>query len=175
MKKDNSKKYAKALFQLADETKQIEIIKDSFREIKFLYSEDVVRFLVNPFVDKEEKINLVKDNFPDLPEIILNLMYMLIDRNKMYLLSEIEEKYNDAFLLSRNIIKAKIISTDKLEKTSIEKIKKAINRITNKDILVDEEIDKSLIGGLLIKVGDFVIDGSIRGRVGILSREIARK
>jgi len=162
MKKDNShaKKYAKALFQSAVETNQIEKVRDTLKSLKPFYEKDIIKFFSDPLVDEAVKKNLVK------------MLFMLIDENAIEYLSDIEKEYNIKVSQSRNILSAKVVTVNKLEPIFIEKIKKTLKQITNKEVTIEEEIDKSLIGGLIIKIRDTSIDGSIKGKINSIRQEL---
>ena len=179
MKKNNAsaKKYARALFQLVNESKETDRIGSALSGLgilKPLYEKEITDFFSNPFVDENIKIDIIKNVFPKLPETIFNLLFLLIKKNEMRLLPEIAEKYDELVLSSKNTVRAKVISADKLESVSIEKIKKIIEKITEKSVLLENKTDESVIGGLIIKAGDLVIDGSIKGKFGLLSRELLK-
>lgn len=162
MKKQNvnPKKYANALFQSAVKTNQIEKIREQLKNLKPLYEKDIMKYFSDPLVHDSAKKDMVK------------MLFMLIDENAMNFLPDIEKEYNNIVSRSKNVLPAKIISVDKLEKTLVKKLKEALERITNKEISIDEEIDKSLIGGIIIKIGDTVIDGSIKGKINSLRQEL---
>src|SRR3989339_748409 len=164
MKKNNSRKYAKALFQLATETNQVKEIGDAFEKIKLLYEKETINFFINPFIDEETKFDVIKSSFDSLPKILLNLLFILIERRELRILPDIESKYIIETLDSQNTISAEVISSIKLEIQILDKIKNRVAKITNKNILIKESIDKSILGGLIIKAGDLVIDGSVRGK-----------
>ncbi|MBN1384622.1 MAG: ATP synthase F1 subunit delta [Elusimicrobia bacterium] len=165
MKKNNPKKFAKILFQLATETKQVEKIKTSLKSLNPLYSEEIMLFFSNPFIDRDKKKDLIKEFYPELPVLLLNFLYILIDESILQLLPRIEKRFNDLYLQSKNTVIAKIISVDILEKPVLEKIRKIIEQYTNKHVLIETKQDKSIIGGIVAKTDDLLIDGSIKGKL----------
>jgi len=122
MKKNNSRKYAKALFQLAVQNNQIKEIKDSFTKLKSLYDEKTINFFSNPLVDEDTKINLIKSSYLNLPEILTNLLFILINKKELPILPEIENKYKTEILNSQNILATEVISTIQLDKPTLNKI-----------------------------------------------------
>ncbi|HAM38030.1 MAG TPA: ATP synthase F1 subunit delta [Elusimicrobia bacterium] len=165
MKKNNSRKYAKALFQLAVQNNQIKEIKDSFTKLKSLYDEKTINFFSNPLVDEDTKINLIKSSYLNLPEILTNLLFILINKKELPILPEIENKYKTEILNSQNILATEVISTIQLDKPTLNKISEKVGSITNKNILLKELIDKTILGGIIIKAGDLIIDGSIKAKI----------
>lgn len=174
MKKNNSKKYAKALFQLSVETKKTDEIGDFLVMLIPLGEKEITSFFLNPFVDENTKTDIIKSVMPQLPEAVLNLLFLLVKKNEMRLIPEIAKKYKELILSSKNTVDAKVISAEKLETASIEKIKKIIEKITKKNVLLEYETDKSLLGGIKIIADDTVIDGSIKGKIGLLRQELLK-
>ncbi|MEW6557018.1 MAG: ATP synthase F1 subunit delta [Elusimicrobiota bacterium] len=178
MRKQDSTKYAKALFQLATETNQIDKINRSLDKIATLFDkEDVYSFFANPFVDNTAKTDLIKNSFQELPEILLNLLFILIHRRQIHLLPYIHEKYQQLIWRSKNILPATIISAFQLEKPVLERIKNMLVQLTDKNILITQKIDKSVLGGVIIKAGEgenLVIDGSIRAKINSISQEFLK-
>ena len=164
MKKDNSraKKYANALFQSAVEANQTEKVRETLANLKPFYEKDIMKFFSDPLIDNAVKKNLVK------------MLFMLIDEHSMSFLPDIEKEYNSKVFRSKNILSAKVVTVNKLETAQVEKIKKSLKQITDKEVSIDEEIDKSIIGGIIIKIGDTIIDGSIKGKINSLSQELMK-
>jgi len=171
MKKQNSKKYAYALFQLAEESQGVDAVTGALLKFRALSNKETVSFFKNPFIDEEEKKKLVRDLSAGIPEMLLKLMFMLIEKREMHLLPEIERKYNDFVNRSRNIMVANVASAVPLGKPVIEKIKNSIKKITGREISVIEKIDKTLIGGIVVRTDDLLFDGSVKGKINLLKQE----
>ena len=172
MNKNSSIKYARALFQLAIETDSSEKIINAFKILKPLYTKEISEYFSNPFIDINMKKDLLKKQFADLPTVLLNLLLLLTGEGKIRLLPAIEIKFNELVLISNNSLSATVTSADKLEKSDIDKIRHSLEKMTGKKILIAEETDKSLIGGVLIKAGNLIIDGSVKGKLNSLTQEL---
>ncbi|MFH0948684.1 MAG: ATP synthase F1 subunit delta [Elusimicrobiota bacterium] len=174
MKKNNSKSYAKSLFQLSVELQETDKTGDSLEMLKPLDDKEITNFFSNPFVDENTKTDIIKNVFPHISETVFNLLLLLIKKNEIKSLSKIIEKYNELILSSKNTVRAKVISAEKLKNSVSEKVKDIIEKITKKNVLLVEETDKSIVGGLIIKAGDLVIDGTIRGKFEEIGRELIK-
>ena len=171
MKKKNSKKYAYALFQLAEESRSVDEVSIALVKLRALSGKETVSFFKNPFIDEADKKKLVKDLSAGIPEIIVKLIYMLIEKREIQLLPEIERKYGEYVNRSRNIITADVISAEPLGKPIVEKIKERIKKITGSDVAVVEKVDKAVIGGIIVRTGNLLFDGSIKGELNSLKQE----
>jgi len=171
MKKKNSKKYAYALFQLAGDAGSVDEITAALAKLRAFSVKETVSFFKNPFIDESEKKKLVQDTSSGIPEMLLKLLFLLIEKREMHILPDIERKYADLVNKSRNIMVANVISAVPLEKPVVEKIKASMKKITGREISIVENIDKTLIGGIKVRTEDLLFDGSIKGKVNLLKRE----
>ena len=174
MKKNNSKKYAKALFQIASESAEANKIGESLGMIEPLYDKEITDFFSNPFVDEGMKSILIKDTFPVMPEIMYGFFSMLIKKNEMKILPEIIEKYRKLVMDFQNIVEAKVVSIEKIDEASLSEIRKILGKLTSKNIVLEESIDKSLIGGIIIETDNLVIDGTIKGKFEAVRQELIK-
>ena len=176
MKKNisNARKYAKSLFQLATESAEIDKISDSLDLIKPIADKEISDFFLNPSIDEKHKVNIIKNIFHGLPEKVFNILVLLIKKNDVRLLTEITEEYKKQVLDSKNIVMAKVVTAEKLDSVSSAKIIGIVKRISKKDVLLEEEIDKSIIGGAVIKIGDLIIDGSLKRKIDLVSHELVK-
>ncbi len=174
MKKNNSKKYAKALFQIASESAEANKIGESLGMIEPLYDKEITDFFSNPFVDEITKYNLIKDTFPTMPEILYGFFSLLIKKNEMKILPEIIEKYRKLVMDFQNIVEAKVISVEKIDESALSEIRKILGKLISKNIVLEESIDKSLLGGIIIETDSLVIDGTIRGKFEAVRQEMMK-
>ncbi|MDO8734899.1 MAG: ATP synthase F1 subunit delta [Elusimicrobiota bacterium] len=176
MKKNNvlAKKYAKLLFLDARNENQTDKVKKMFDILELVLKEEVMDFFSNPFVDEGTKYNLIKDTFSAMPEIMYGFFALLIKKNEMKILPEIIEKYSKVVMDFQNIVEAKVISVEKIDESSLSKIRKMLGKLTNKNIVLEESIDKSLIGGIIIETDNLVVDGTIRGKFESIGQELLK-
>ena len=165
MKRDNSKKYAKVLFSVVGESAEADETGELLKTFVTVCNKETMGFFSNPFIAENKKVEIIKTTLTELPDAVVNLLRLLIKKNEMRCLAEISKKYNKLLLDSKNIITVIVVSAEKLESSVNERVKNYIRQITKKNVLLTEEIDKSIIGGLVIKAGDLVIDGSIKGKL----------
>lgn len=176
MKKNNAaeKKYAKLLFLDAENENQTDKVKFFFDTLQPVLKEEVTDFFSNPFADVDTKLKLIKDTFPAMPDIMYGFFSLLIRKNGMKILPGIMKKYNKLVLDFHNIVEAKVISVEKVDKSSLSKIRNIFGKLTNKNIVLKESIDKSLIGGIIIETDNWVVDGTIRGKFESMGIELLR-
>ena len=173
--KDVSKIYAGALLDIGVETKILPRIGEELGSIAELISEerDLMLFLNAPVISKDRKKVLIEKLFLDkfCPEII-NFLKVLIDNDRQLLIPEIYNCLTDLIDQKNNRQKVKVITSVKLEANTLKRIEKAIGEKFKKDVFVEEFVDKSILGGIVIRIDDTLIDGSIAKDLNILKAKL---
>jgi F-type H+-transporting ATPase subunit delta len=98
-------------------------------------------------------------------DVIKNFLRLLIDKNRIRAIKEIADYYSILTDKILNIARANIITARPLKDKALDKLEKALAVLTSKKVKIDMEEDGSLIGGLIIKIGDLVLDGSVRAQL----------
>ncbi len=174
------KKYAKALLSIGKEDGKYREYARELEEIARLLEreEDIKLILASPRYgrDVQKKVLhgvLERLGFSDTMNSFLNL---LVEKRRLQFIGEINLLYKkllDEFL---NIERAKVISAIPVPEESVGKIKETLEKVTGKSVVVELEEDPGIIGGIIAKVGDMVLDGSVRTQLmslkDILRREI---
>ena len=169
-----AKKYAKELVnKLAKE--ELEEVHEELYEIASLFDEKAIKYLSSPAVDKKEKFEFVK-KILDKVDVTIELKEVLLEmaeKGDFHLVKLVEQefkKYVD-FILGR--VQAELVSTTNLDKETLKFVKEQVEKISGKKVGLNVVIDPSIIGGFIIKVGDRVIDASIKTQLETLKKELA--
>jgi len=173
-----SKRYAKALFSLGQEDGLFEQYGRELAEfVAFCRdNEEFGQAIANPIFAIEDrksvlKIVLEKSNFSAMTKNFLNL---LLDRNRIGAIEAIKGSYSRLTDEAFNIARAEIIMARPLKKDALRKIEKSLEGLTSKKIKSDVKEDQDLIGGVVVKIGDLVLDGSIRAQLEGLKESFRR-
>lgn len=171
-----ARRYAQAVFEIGDEGKTLDawltdvrLIADYFtnRQLIFILGEPNIRF--------ERKEAIVRDLLGDKihPEA-MGLALTLVERGLVSLAgrirTEFEKLYNDA----RGQAVAQVTSALPLDDAARASITRQLEQMTGKRIVMREQVDRALLGGVTARVGDTLIDGSVRRRLELLRRQIAQ-
>ena len=176
MKNKLSTEYAEALFALALEQGKS---KEFFEELTLvndilLSTPEYLAILVSPSITVSEKIDLVDKAFSSLDEMVLNFLKLLIEKGRISIFPLCLEEYQRLYDASRKTIVATVISAAEL--TDSEKAK-IINKLEKKygcKIELECQVDESILGGLIIKTEDSIIDGSLKKKLRDV-KEVIRK
>jgi F-type H+-transporting ATPase subunit delta len=168
------KRYASALADICEETSSFNQTIEEFKAFMDMFnSNPELNFLLlshgikNQI--KKETLNLIKP----IDERIKNLIFLLLDKGRIEILPEIYEEFIKIANAKNSILNIKIFSANNLETESIERIKE-IYRLKHNKSSVNAEVyvDKTLLGGVKIQIGDTVIDSTLKGRFDDIAKKL---
>jgi len=168
--------YARAVFQLAQESSALAEWSQTLELLALIAGDErVARFLRAPRVSAQKRVELVRSIAGDkLDETGDNFVRLLADNGRLPLLPEIHRQYETLRAEAEGRVDALVISADKLTKKQEEDIGKALKKRLQREIRLESRVDESLLGGALIRAGDLVIDGSLKGRLQRLGSRLGR-
>ena len=171
-----SKTYAQALFELAvEENKSLEVLNEVTELLEVIrQNKEFERFMNHPKIPKDEKLQVVKNIFDDrLSKEIVGFLITIIEKDRyseiQAILFEVIESIKEYNNIGTAYVTTAIALEDK-EKNNIENRLLATTKY--KTIECNYSVDKSLIGGMVIRMGDKVVDSSIRTKLEKLEREL---
>jgi F-type H+-transporting ATPase subunit delta len=161
-----ARRYAKALVQLAAEEQRVELIHGELTRFETLLStQSALRsVLINPAYGINEKRAIMKDvmGLIKVSGTVANFLLLLLDRGRISFLSAIIASFGTYADDISGVVRPILYTAIPLEADKIEGIKDALTTSTGKKVVLSVEVDPSLIGGVVTKIGDMVYDGSIR-------------
>ena len=166
--------YADAVFKLAKEQKRL---GEWFELLSLLAAvlgdERIVRVVINPEVEDDRVLALLRDICGSkLDEQGENLVRMLITNDRLRLMPEIHSLYEDLKQEAEAAIDVQVTSAYPLDSSQEKILADSLNRKLGRDVNLTVSEDKSLIGGVVIRAGDLVIDGSVKGYLGELATHL---
>ncbi|WP_341875799.1 F0F1 ATP synthase subunit delta [Defluviitalea saccharophila] len=163
-----SKRYAKALFDIAIETNTMDELESQVQMIHQVLEseEEFMQILQHPHILREEKMQLLKDVFSSIvSNELMGLLTLVVQKGRQEHLLEILSTFLDEVKTYKGIVTAVVISAVPLKEEQIEKIKQTLTSRIKKQIQIETQVDPSIIGGLKIRVGDRILDASIYGQL----------
>lgn len=168
-----SKRYARALFDVAKQQNKVEEYYKELNEVKkIMLLEDVERIFKNKSINKTHKIKFMDDVLKGINSDIINFIKLVIAKHREDIIFDIFEQFEILYKDYNKIVDAKIISAHLLEQDIIDKVKNSLESNLNKKVNIETSIDKSIIGGLKIIIGNRIIDGSVKGRLDSLLKTL---
>lgn len=169
------RRYAAALFMAASEAQVVDRIESDLGLIDYVMdnSPELLRTISSPVIVGEVKKAILKDVFGGkVDDITLHYMELLVDKRREEALLETETEYVLMANESRGVVDADVRTAVRINDEQIEAITGKLEALTGKKIRLIRTIDPKLIGGVEVRVGDKVIDGSIRGRLYDLKKKL---
>lgn len=166
--------YAEAVFRLAEESKTLPKWSAVLGFLRALLADQELAAIVgNPNVDDARTLTLICDIAGDrIDEQARNLVRLLIDNGRLGLLDEISSQYEILRAEAEKTIEVEVRTAYMLDGGQQQAIASALEKRLGRSVSLNVQEDKNLIGGVLIRAGDLVIDGSIKGRLAQLATHL---
>ncbi len=160
--------YGKALFEVAQQLNSVDLFLDQINFIKSVFKneQDFYELYKSPRINKLDKKNLLKKIFKDkISKEVLNFLFILLDKKRPHSFIEISKEFIRLANQYKNIEEGIVYSAVKLSDNQMELLEKRFSEITGKGIKLQAIQDPSLIGGVKVKIGDKVVDASIKNQL----------
>ena len=172
-KRVSGKRYAQAIFQLAVEQDQVDQWAGDLAAVsQVLLDEEFSSFLAHAQVPLSEKIRGIETVFADTNPLVKNLVALLISRGSAALIQDVHLSYSQLVDDYRGRQRVEVTSAVPLDAAEVERISRFVEELTQKQVVVSTEVDESILGGIIIQVGDQLLDGSLRSRLEGMRRQI---
>ncbi|MBW2246546.1 MAG: F0F1 ATP synthase subunit delta [Deltaproteobacteria bacterium] len=161
-----ARRYAKALLIIGKEDDKAESYKEELDRFSDLITreKELEQAIANPLYDvggRKKVLQAVIDKV-NISKVMSSFLLLLFDKGRFGFLSDINEFYKKLADELKGIVRASLVSATELSSETVEKIRTTLSKKTGKDIILEVEQDPSLIGGIVSRIGDLVLDGSIK-------------
>jgi len=162
-----AKRYAKALYEIACEKDKVSLVYQELEDILIILTQNQVQsFLLAPEIAKPQKERFLVDSFTDkIHPLVLNFLKLLIHKTRIDLFAQIVAEFKRFVDDHENRLHAKVTSAFPLPDKELDKIKAILGKVTNKNIVLENNIEKSILGGLVIDVAGTRLDSSMKHKI----------
>jgi F-type H+-transporting ATPase subunit delta len=171
-----AERYARAIFELGVEAGQVVALSEQIRSFADTYaaSRELQAVLDNPMIESEKRRAILADiaGRVGLNGIGLNAIRLLADRNRLGSLPEIARRLASLADEKAGVVRAVVTSAGPLPESFYERLMK-LESATSRKVAIDRQQDPSLIGGVVTRIGDNTIDGSVKGRLAEIQRQLS--
>ena len=168
-----TKRYAQAVFEIALETKKLDKWQSDLQKITSIVEETAFQaFLESPRVHFDDKAKLLAERLEDIGPLALNLVLLLVARGRLSIIGDIVAEYQRLLDSYRGIEPAEVSAAIPLDEEDKRKLAQHLSVIVGKKVVLKSEVDPALIGGFVARVGDKLLDGSTRGKLEALKKEL---
>lgn len=175
LNKSVARRYAEAFFSIAREADKIDQFQQELEMVVATIEEteslkDYYAHLLIPAKSKREVTTRIFGN--QLAPVTLNFLLMIIDKRRETYIGVITDEYKDMADESRNITKADLVAAVEVSEDELKSLAENISASMGKTVQLKLKVDQSLIGGLKLKIGDKIIDGSVAKRLQMLKEQL---
>jgi F-type H+-transporting ATPase subunit delta len=169
--------YAQALFEVASEKGVADEVEKDLEGIKeLLITEKKFRdILYHPSIIKDAKKDIIDKTIgPQCSKWVRNLLFILIDKRREKMLDYLTDVFKEVAGRIRGITCIKVQTAFPLTDSRLERLKENLEKLINKKVELETEINKGIIGGMVINMGNKIIDGSVLNRLRNLKKKLLK-
>ncbi|MEH7547149.1 ATP synthase F1 subcomplex delta subunit [Neobacillus bataviensis] len=170
-----AKRYASALFQIANEQQIIGQVEEDLRVVKEVleYNPDLKAVLKSSKLTIDKKKEIVKNAFASVNMYVLNTVLLLIDRHREDQIVEVTDQFLELANEAMGIAEAEVYSARELTDAEREALSATFAaKIGKKSLRIENIVDSNLLGGIRLRIGNRIYDGSLRGKLDRLERKL---
>lgn len=168
-------RYAVALFELSKEKNILDVISAELEVVKKVFIEDdkLSALLDHPNISYDEKKKLIETSFSGLSVTLMHTLLLLLKKKRLDTVTLIADKFQGLLEEERQVAHAVVYTVKPLTEEEKSMISTTFAKKAGKETLhITNEIDPHLIGGMKIQIGDIIFDGSVKGQLNRLEREL---
>ncbi len=168
--------YARSLFEVAQEHDKLDAVRDQLGQFADTLREnrDVAIFFFSPYFSTEEKKDGLRRGVSGANETVMNFLEALIERHRMPAIFRIRARFEEMWDKANKLLPVEVTSAIELDPGTVESIGKRIGEQTGNRIELSSHVDPDILGGIVLRVGNFILDASIRNRLEQLRKQVAQ-
>ena len=166
---ETSNRYAKAMFELAEESNEIDIVEKNVQDLLKLYTlnSDINNFIKNPTKSLSNQLNVINkiSDLMKFSKIFKNFLSILVTKRRIFFLEKITKSFLKLSAIKRGELSAILISSKTLSDEELKNVSKELSKVIGSNINFDYKVDQSLIGGFKMQIGSLMVDTSIKNKL----------
>jgi F-type H+-transporting ATPase subunit delta len=168
--------YARSLFEVAREQDKLDAVREQLGEFADALSEnrDLQVFFFSPYFSTAEKEDGLGRVVSGADPVIVNFLELLIEKHRMPALMRIRANYEALWEYENKLLPVHITSAVELDGSIVKQLGDRISEQTDRKVDVSADVDPDILGGIVVRVGNSVLDASVRNRLEQLRRQVAR-
>jgi F-type H+-transporting ATPase subunit delta len=168
--------YARSLFEVAKEHDVLDRVHDELGEFTEALSDDrtLQVFLFSPYFSSNEKREGVRRIVSDADERFVNFLELVAERHRMPALFRIKREFDALWADEHKLLPVTVTSAIELDEGLVEEIGRRIQEQTGRRVELSSNVDPEVLGGLMVRVGNMVLDDTVRNKLERLRKQVAR-
>ncbi|PLT35867.1 F0F1 ATP synthase subunit delta [Bacillus sp. V5-8f] len=170
-----AKRYAVALFQIAKEQNLLDSFEQDLRTVRevFVNNKQFLAMLQHPKVTAASKKKFVDEAFEGLSTQVKNTLLLMVERHRSDVISQMAVDFIELANEERSVAEASVYSVRPLTETEREAVSSAFAaKIGKKTLRIENIVDRSVLGGIKLRIGNRIYDGSVKGKLERLEKEL---
>jgi F-type H+-transporting ATPase subunit delta len=167
--------YARALFQVAREHGKLDLVREQLGLLAdaLAASRELQFFFFSPYFSTEEKQEALARVVEGADEAVMNFLELLIEKHRMPVIFRIRERFERLWDEENRTLPVEITSAIELDEATTQSLGKTIGERAGRRVQLATRVDPDIIGGIVVRVGNSILDASIRNRLEQLRRQVA--
>ncbi len=168
--------YARSLFEVAREQGKLDELREQLAQLADALDEhrELAVFFFSPYFSTKEKQEALGRVLQDADPILLNFLSLLIENHRMPVIFRIREQYQHLWDEENRMLPVEITSAIELDSATTESLAKKIGERAGRTVTLAARVDPDILGGIVVRVGNSILDASIRNRLEQLRRHVAQ-
>jgi F-type H+-transporting ATPase subunit delta len=168
--------YARSLFEVAEEHDKIDVVRDQLGQFTDALAEsrELELFFFSPYFSTEEKKEGLDKAIDGADDIVRNFLAVLIENHRMPALMRVRREYDRLWREANQLLPVQVTSAVELDEAVTRQIGEEIGRQTGRRVELSTTVDPDVLGGIVLRVGNSILDASIRTRLERLRKQVAR-
>jgi F-type H+-transporting ATPase subunit delta len=168
--------YARSLFEVASEQGRTDEIREQLGELVRAMEEDrdLQVFFFSPYFSTKEKADGLDRAISGADDIFVNFLKLLIENHRMPVIFRVRRGYEELWEEANRLLPVSVTSAVELDEATVRELGDRIAEQTGRRVDMSTHVDADILGGIVVRVGNSVLDASVRNRLDQLRRNVAR-
>ena len=168
--------YSHSLFEVAREQGRLDEVREQLGAFADAVDgeRDLQVFFFSPYFSTEEKKDGLDRTLDGADEILINFLRLLLEKHRMPAIFRIRRQYDELWEAENRLLPVQVTSAIELEEATVRQIGDAIGEQTGQRIELTSRVDPDILGGIVLRVGNSILDASIRSRLEQLRKQVAK-
>jgi F-type H+-transporting ATPase subunit delta len=168
--------YARALYEVASEKGVLDPVREQLDQFAKVLREDrqLMIFFFSPYFSTEEKKDGLRRGITGADPVFVNFLETLLERHRMPVIFRIRDQYEQLWDRDHKLLPVHVTSAVELDESTVKNIGDSIGKQTGNQIELSSDVDPDILGGIVLRVGNFILDASIRSRLEQLRKQVAQ-
>jgi ATP synthase F1 delta subunit len=168
--------YARSLFEVAQEQSKLDPIRDQLGEFADALNDtrELQVFFFSPYFSTAEKVDGLDRTVSDADPVVVNFLKLLIENHRMPVIFRVRREFDQLWQEENKLLPVQVTSAVELDPGTVSQIGDRIAEQTGRKVELSAIVDPDVLGGLVVRVGNSILDASIRNRLEQLRKQVAR-